>query len=234
MSEKTLPVSEIFYSIDGEGARTGAPAIFIRLFGCNLDCSYCDSIYACRQTECKTPFKTMTIDEIVLAAETFAPCKCVTLTGGEPLIHKNAAALVDKLRYAGFWVNIETNGSVDLAEFTSQLDIPDKKSAMDYFFTMDWKSISSNECHKMKSSNLEFLEANDVLKFVVADEADLNQMKELLEKYPDIDAQIYVSPVWGKITPDKIVEYILNNQLVYVKVQVQLHKIIYHPDRRGV
>lgn len=232
--ERTLPVSEIFYSIDGEGSRTGAPAIFIRLFGCNLDCSYCDSVYACKQTNDLEPFKTMTVDEIVLAAETFAPCKCITLTGGEPLIHRNAAELVDKLRDAGFWVNIETNGSVDLAEFKSRLAEPEKKSPMDYFFTMDWKSISSGEDSKMLKSNLSVLDVNDVLKFVVGDRYDLTQMAQVLQDNPELDAQIYVSPIWGKIEPSEIVEFILNNKLVYVKVQCQLHKIIFDPNRRGV
>lgn len=231
--ERTLLVSEIFYSIDGEGSRTGAPAIFIRLFGCNLDCSYCDSVYACKQLDAAEPF-TMTIDEIILAAETFAPCKCITLTGGEPLIHKNAAELVDKLRDAGFWVNIETNGSIDLAEFKSKLSKPEKKSPMDYFFTMDWKSISSGEDSKMLKSNLSELDVNDVLKFVVGDECDLTQMALVLQNNPELDAQVYVSPIWGKIEPADIVEFILKNKLVYVKVQVQLHKIIFDPNQRGV
>ena len=232
--ERVMPISEIFYSIDGEGSRTGSPAIFIRSFGCNLDCSYCDSVYACKAIESPTPYRIMSVDEIVLAAESFAPCKCVTLTGGEPLIQKNAAELVSKLRDAGFWVNIETNGSIDLAEFKSELTNPDKKSAMDYFFTMDWKSISSGESDKMLASNLSILDTNDVLKFVVGTEEDLDQMRKVLEDNPELDAQIYVSPVWGQIEPEKIVHYLLQNRLVYVKVQVQLHKIIWDCNKRGV
>lgn len=234
MTERTLPVSEIFYSIDGEGSRTGAPAIFIRLFGCNLDCSYCDSVYACKQID-PIPFKTMTIDEIVLAVETYSPCKCITLTGGEPLIHKPVAELVDKLRDAGFWVNIETNGSVDLRAFIEQLAEPERKSSMDYFFTMDWKSISSRESGKMLASNLEVLTTNDVLKFVVGSNEDLEQMKSVLEhNFELIDSQVYVSPIWGKIAPSDIVAFVLENNLVYAKVQVQLHKIIFDPNQRGV
>lgn len=235
MGQKTLPVSEIFYSIDGEGARTGAPTIFIRLFGCNLKCTYCDTKYACKQEEGVLGFDDMTIDQILEAVKSYEPCKCITLTGGEPLIHPAASELVAALRENGYWVNIETNGSIDLEPFIAEQDkLGHKKSSMDYFFTMDWKSITSGESAAMLKSNLDLLEATDVLKFVVGSDDDLNQMKKLLEDYPDIDAQIYVSPVWGEITPEHIVEYILNNQLVYVKAQVQLHKIIWQPDKRGV
>lgn len=235
METKTLPVSEIFYSIDGEGARTGAPTIFIRLFGCNLKCTYCDTKYACKKEDGVFGFEDKTLDEILEAVKTYEPCRCITLTGGEPLIHPAAAELVTLLRANGYWVNIETNGSIDLEPFIEEQEkFGPKKSTMDYFFTMDWKSITSGECTAMLKSNLDLLETTDVLKFVVGNEDDLNQMKKLLEEYPDIDAQIYVSPVWGEITPAHIVEYILNNQLVYVKVQVQLHKIIWHPNKRGV
>lgn len=235
MEQKTLPVSEIFYSIDGEGARTGAPTVFIRLFGCNLKCTYCDTEYACKQEEGVLSFDDMTIDSILEAVKTYEPCKCITLTGGEPLIHPAASELVTALRSNGYWVNIETNGSIDLEPFIAEQDKSGpKKSSMDYFFTMDWKSITSGESTVMLKSNLDLLEATDVLKFVVGNDDDLNQMKKLLEDYPDIDAQIYVSPVWGEIEPAHIVEYILNNKLVYVKVQVQLHKIIFDPMARGV
>lgn len=232
MSEIKFPLSEIFYSIDGEGSRTGSPAIFIRLFGCNCKCSYCDSVYACESSNDTLGFRFVDLDEIILAVESFAPCKCVTLTGGEPLIHEHIDVLISELRVRGYWVNIETNGSIDLGPIIEKQ--ANKKSSMDYFFTMDWKSISSGEASKMLSSNLELLDTNDVLKFVVGTEEDLDQMKQVLEANPEIDAQIYVSPVWGKIEPAKLVEYVLNNKLVYVKVQVQLHKIIFDPMARGV
>lgn len=235
MEQRTLPVSEIFYSIDGEGARTGAPTIFIRLFGCNLRCTYCDTKYACYRQEGVIGFNDMTIDRILEAVKTYEPCKCITLTGGEPLIHPAASELVTVLRKNDYWVNIETNGSIDLEPFIAEQDkFGPKKSSMDYFFTMDWKSISSGESTEMCKSNLDLLEATDVLKFVVGSDDDLDQMKNLLNDYPDIDAQIYVSPVWGEITPDHIVEYLLRNKLVYVKVQLQLHKLIWSPDKRGV
>lgn len=232
MNTTTLPVSEIFYSIDGEGARAGAPAIFIRLFGCNLDCTYCDSRYACKHEDGVIGFSDMTVEEIIQAVQAFEPCKCVTLTGGEPLIHEAACSLVSELRSRYYWVNIETNGSIDLTNFICNQ--PGRKSAMDYFFTMDWKSLSSGQSDKMLASNLSQLKSNDVLKFVVGSQEDLDQMLTVLDTYPEIDAQIYVSPVWGAITPDKIVEYLLEHNLVYVRVQLQLHKIIWNPNQRGV
>ena len=233
MTDKLL-VSEIFYSIDGEGSRTGAPAIFIRLFGCNLDCTYCDSRYACKtELPGESCFKQwMTLDEIINGVEMFDPCRCITLTGGEPLLQPMATQLISRLRSLGYWVNIETNGSIDLSEVIKSQG--PRRSEMDYFFTMDWKSLSSGESDKMLASNLPLLTTNDVLKFVVGSEADLDQMKEVLESSPALETQVYVSPVWGEISPAHIVEYILNNKLTYVKVQVQLHKIIWAPDKRGV
>lgn len=229
---KTFPVCELFCSVEGEGARTGAPAIFIRLFGCNLDCSYCDTTYACKNIDNANPYKWMTSEDIIQDISKYQPCRCVTLTGGEPLIHQGIGELIQKLRDAGYWVNIETNGAVDLEPIINSQTA--KRSAMDYFFTMDWKSLSSGESDKMIASDLELLESTDVLKFVVGSREDLDQMKQLLEDNPEIDAQIYVSPVWGKIEPVDIVKYILDNQLVYVKVQVQLHKTIFDPMARGV
>lgn len=235
MNQNQLPVSEIFYSIDGEGCRTGAPTIFIRLFGCNLACSYCDSVYACRATDGEDSYVPMTVESILTAVAEYEPCRCITLTGGEPLIHKSAADLVKQLRLRGYWVNIETNGSIDLEPFIKeQEELEPKKGSMDYFFTMDWKSLSSGESDKMLESNLELLDTNDVLKFVVSSYADLDQMKIVLSDHPDIDAQVYVSPVWGEIKPSKIVDYLLENKLVYVKIQLQLHKLIWNPNRRGV
>lgn len=234
MNLDTLPVSEIFYSIDGEGCRTGAPTVFIRLFGCNLNCRYCDSRYACKSDS--GLFMNLTIEDIVAAVQEYEPCKCVTLTGGEPLIHSKASKLVAALRELGYWVNIETNGSIDLFEFIKAQEgmCGPKKCAMDYFFTMDWKSVSSGEADKMLERNLAVLSTNDVLKFVVGTHVDLDQMKIVLDSHPDLAAQIYVSPVWGEMTAAHIVDYIKEMKLVYVRVQLQLHKIIWNPNKRGV
>lgn len=236
MSDIKLPVSEIFYSIDGEGVRTGLPVIFIRLFGCNLNCSYCDTRYACKADEADengiVGFDMMDFDKIMFNIKQYEPCKCITLTGGEPLIHENTARLVMLLRQNGYEVNIETNGVVDLRPFIVYQEGFD--SPGEYFFTMDWKSISSGESEKMIVENLGVLETHDVIKFVVGSIEDLDQMRELLEYHQGLKAQVFVSPIWNQISPRLIVEYVLEHKLTDVRVQVQLHKIIWDPNKRGV
>lgn len=232
----SLPISEIFYSIDGEGIRTGLPVIFIRLFGCNLKCSYCDSLYACIAAEDNSHdtqnFYTMTVDRILEVIKQYEPCKAVTVTGGEPLIHENTRYLVMLLRKNGYDVNIETNGAIDLKPFMKYQQ--SFECGNEYFFTMDWKSISSGESDKMIAGNLNILRACDVLKFVVGSKEDFDQMRELLEQHPELKAKVFVSPVWNMISPRLLVEYVLEYKLTTVRVQVQLHKIIWDPDKRGV
>ena len=232
----SLPISEIFYSIDGEGIRTGLPVIFIRLFGCNLKCSYCDSLYACISSKNNSNdnqnFYTMTIERILEVIKQYEPCKAVTVTGGEPLIHENTKYLVMLLRKNGYDVNIETNGTIDLKPFMNYQQAFEFEN--EYFFTMDWKSISSGESRKMLLSNLSLLRTMDVIKFVVGSIEDLDQMRELLQQHPEISAKLFVSPVWNQISPRLLVEYVLEHKLTTVRVQVQLHKIIWDPDKRGV
>lgn len=232
----SLPISEIFYSIDGEGIRTGLPVIFIRLFGCNLKCSYCDSLYACTAAEDNSHaiqnFYTMTIEKILEVIKQYEPCKAITVTGGEPLIHENTRYLVMLLRKNGYDVNIETNGAIDLKPFMKYQQ--SFECGNEYFFTMDWKSISSGESDKMIAGNLNILRACDVFKFVVGSKEDFDQMRELLEQHPELKAKVFVSPVWNMISPRLLVEYVLEYKLTNVRVQVQLHKIIWDPDKRGV
>ena len=217
-----MKVSEIFASIEGEGIRVGLPCVFIRFYGCNLHCSYCDSKYAC--TGCE--YSEMSIKDIVEKVKLFHIPRA-TITGGEPLIQKDVWKLIQKLSDAGISVNIETNGSIDISpkEFN---DIDD------YIITMDWKSISSGQYDQMMESNLLKLTNKDVLKFVVGDEEDLSQMKHLIETHKDLSCHIFVSPIFNKIDPKKIVEYILNNNLSQVHVQLQIHKFIWNPNMRGV
>lgn len=240
MSDIKLPVSEIFYSIDGEGARTGLPVIFIRLFGCNLKCSYCDTRYACEADTLDengiVSYDLMDFVRILYNIKQYAPCKCITLTGGEPLIHKDVYELILRLRKSGYHVNIETNGAIDLNELidSQEIMVNPGDDIGGYFITMDWKSISSGETDKMISTNLALLGPEDVLKFVVGNSEDLDQMKAIIGTNPHLQAQVYVSPIFGQIEPADIVAYVLENQLVNVKVQLQLHKAIWDPNRRGV
>ena len=220
--ENKYKVNEIFLSIDGEGYRTGLPVVFIRLYGCNLNCSYCDTRYSCEQQE----YKEMSLYDILAQVLSYGVPR-VTLTGGEPLIHPGVKDLIVSLVANDIEVNIETNGAVDLDEFI------EFKYNSKVVFTMDYKCKSSGMEDKMILSNLEFLQPKDVIKFVVSNYNEMEKMEYILES-SKCKAQAYVSPVFGAIEPSELVEYVLENKLNNVKVQVQLHKIIWNPNMRGV
>lgn len=214
-------VNEIFYSIDGEGLRTGELAVFIRLAGCNLNCSYCDTKYALKANS----GTKMTIDEIIEEIKKYN-CQNITLTGGEPLIHPGVNELIDRLVQNNYYVNIETNGSIDITPYLNRCLI-----------TMDYKLPSSNMERFMRLDNLEKLGENDVLKFVT-EESDFNKIEEILRDYY-IKSYVYLSPIFNSVEPERIVEFMkrLNNDGVNtqkVRVQVQLHKVIWDPNKRGV
>lgn len=214
-------VNEIFYSIDGEGIRTGELAVFIRLAGCNLNCSYCDTRYAIK----RNLGTKMTINEILDEVKKYN-CRNITLTGGEPLIHSQVKELITELINNNYKVNIETNGAVDITSYLEKCLI-----------TMDYKLPSSNMEKYMKLDNLEKLTDNDVLKFVT-EESDFDVIKKVLTNYK-IKSYIYISPIFGKIEPERIVDFIkqLNDSGINtekIRVQVQLHKVIWNPEKRGV
>lgn len=212
-------VNEIFSSIEGEGIRTGYPVTFIRLFGCNIHCSYCDTRYSCVGTD----FKKMSIDEIVEKVAQFGN-KRVTLTGGEPLIHRDVDSLITTLWKLGYEINIETNGTVFVGEYT-HLD--------NVILTVDYKSLSSGQNNKMDFANFQVLREQDVLKFVVATKEDLEDMKQVVTIY-NPNCNIFVSPVFGDIEPVQIVDFIKENNLQNCRVQLQLHKFIWPVNMRGV
>ena len=185
-----------------------------------MNCSYCDSRYACE----KDSFDYMSIPEILNAVANYK-CKAVTVTGGEPLIHPGIDTLLFMLNDAGYKVNVETNGSqilrIPLLEMSN------------VFFTIDYKSLSSDMNDKMERSSFYRLRDQDVLKCVVENEADMDDFLCFVEEI-DPRAQIYLSPVFGKIEPAAIVSYIQRHELFDWKVQIQLHKVIWNPDMRGV
>lgn len=218
----SLIVNEIFGSIDGEGIRTGELATFIRLAGCNLRCSYCDTEYALNiknGTE-------MSIDEILRKVKEIG-YKNITLTGGEPLIHRNVEKLIDRLIKEDYIVNIETNGAVDISKYISK----------DLILTMDFKTKSSGMMKYMNLQNITKLRSNDVLKFVCSRD-DFDDIKKILKEY-DIKSYIYLSPIFEEIEPSELVDFLkelhkegMNTSKI--RVQVQLHKIIWDPMERGV
>lgn len=215
-----MKVNEIFCSIEGEGIRQGYLCTFVRFYECNLHCSYCDTRYACEGEE----YNDMSPQSIFNSIKKY-PAKYVTLTGGEPLLQRNTEIieLLQLLNDAGIQVNIETNGSIYISQYVLENSI----------ITMDWKSISSGEHTNMLRSNLERLKSKDVLKFVVGTEEDINQMIDVLNSI-DIQANVFVSPVFDIIAPSEIVEKIVKNRLTKVRMQLQIHKFIWDPNKRGV
>ena len=235
-------INEIFSSIEGEGIRTGYPATFIRSFGCSCRCTYCDSLYAVApetEEDKANAYKEMTIYEILKKCKELKNKK-ITFTGGEPLLQHDAAQLVVALLKEEYEVNIETNGAEDIEKFRHKLveqginEIPEEIKDKNLIFTADYKCYTSGMNDKMILSNLTTgLKENDVLKFVVGSIDDLDLMKYLVTHYKP-KYQVFVSPVFGKIEPKQIVEYVIANDLQSVRVQLQLHKFIWPVDMRGV
>lgn len=221
-----MKVVEIFSSIDGEGIRAGLPVTFVRLYGCNLNCSYCDTPYSHLTEEDNA--KEMSIDEIVRAVE-YNGIPNVTITGGEPMIHSNIIELFDELLERGYYVNVETNGTYP---------VPTKynmghANAHKIIFTMDYKCPSSGMQEEMSIANLNTLRCNDVLKFVVGSVHDMDEAKKVL-KMMDACPTVYFSPVFGQINPESIVKYMLCHHLYDCRIQIQMHKVIWNPNERGV
>lgn len=222
-----MKIVEIFSSIEGEGVRTGQLCTFIRTFGCNCRCIYCDSMYALEGSMCTE----MSIQQILDKCSELQN-KCITFTGGEPLIQKDAKELLQALISAGYYVNVETNGSIDISEFFVN------NNGGSLFFTLDYKTPYSGEESKMYMDNFyKYAGVSDVVKFVCADLEDLNRMKQIvtnMKQYLSAMPHIFVSPVFGKIEPVELVEYTKKYNLQEVRVQVQLHKIIWDPNMIGV
>lgn len=217
-------VVEIFESINGEGRRVGQLAIFIRLQKCNLNCSYCDTRWANGDD---APYTLMSEDEIydrILKSG----IKNITLTGGEPLLHKDVEILLEKIgNNPNLSLEIETNGSIELEKFSKLKNPP--------LFTMDYKLPSSKMENKMCLDNFKYLTSKDTVKFVVGTIEDLKKAKEIIERYSLIGkCAIYFSPVFNSIDPIEIVKFMKENRLNGVNLQLQIHKFIWDPESKGV
>ena len=217
-------VAEIFSSINGEGLKAGQTAVFVRLQGCALQCSYCDTVWA-NTPDCD--YRLMTTGEIMdrILSEGI---RNVTLTGGEPLQQPQIADLLTALAHEQtLSAEIETNGSIPLSPFA---DLPGRPS-----FTMDYKLPGSGMEARMHLPNLSVLDRRDVVKFVISDERDLQRAKEITQGYGLTDqTNVYFSPVFGSISPETIVNFMKEHRLNGVTLQLQLHKIIWDPEMRGV
>lgn len=217
-------VVEKFVSINGEGTLCGQLAVFIRFAGCNLKCSYCDTAWA---NKTDAPYELMSAKDIYDYIKN-TRIRNITLTGGEPLIKEGIIELLQVLAEdKELHVEIETNGSVSLKEFMNIENVPS--------FTMDYKLPSSNMEMLMDLDNLKYLSKRDTLKFVCGSLEDLKKAKQIIDNYElAFKTNIYFSPVFGKIDLDSIVEFMKQNEMNGVNLQVQLHKVIWDSNKRGV
>ncbi|MFL0252768.1 putative 7-carboxy-7-deazaguanine synthase QueE [Clostridium neuense] len=217
-------VVEKFISVNGEGSRSGQLSVFIRFAGCNLSCNYCDTKWA---NERNVKYDIMTENEIYNYIKATGITN-VTLTGGEPLIQNDILSLLKLLSSDNnLLVEIETNGSVNIKDFLLDKNPP--------CFTMDYKLPDSGMEDYMCISNFNYLTKKDTVKFVVSSVNDLKKAKEIIDKYELIKkTNIYLSPVLGRIYPKAIVDFMKENKLNKVNLQLQIHKIIWSPNKRGV
>lgn len=227
MSEYTYKVVEIFTSINGEGQRAGQAAVFVRFQGCNLRCSFCDTMWA---NKADADFRLMTGKEI-LSSILSTGIHNVTITGGEPLIQEHIEQLLALLlSQSSLSVEIETNGSVDITPFLHPCGITQRP-----FFTLDYKLAGSSMETFMNTANYCHLTKNDTVKFVCSDRTDLEKAKQIIKQYSLTETcKVYLSPVFGRIEPSDIVAFLLEHRMNDVVMQLQLHKIIWDPDKRGV
>ncbi len=220
----TYHVTEHFISINGEARRAGELSCFLRLAGCNLCCNYCDTRWSC---DPEAEAELMTEEELHSWVKQ-SGVRNITLTGGEPLLAPEIDVLLRRLgQDPELRIEVETNGSISLAPF---LEIPG-----DISFTMDLKCPGSGMAEHNRMENLALLRNVDTVKFVVSDRTDLMWMREQVEKYQLAErCEVYISPVFGRIDPQEIVEYIKEYTMNDVRVQLQLHKYIWDPVKRGV
>ena len=219
-------IVEKFLSIDGEGPSSGELATFIRFQGCNLRCSWCDTTYSWDK---ESTSEVLTTEEIYNYIKENGVTN-VTLTGGEPLVQDNIDELLERLNSDdSLIIHIETNGSVDIEPFKKR----HKVSNISYI--VDFKLPSSNMTNKMNLNNLKVVGKNDVYKFVVGSDKDLQIAYELISKYElTSKCLVYLSPVSGNINMEEIVEFMKDKKLNKVRLQAQLHKIIWDKNARGV
>ncbi|MBQ6392526.1 MAG: putative 7-carboxy-7-deazaguanine synthase QueE [Eubacterium sp.] len=218
-----MKVVEKFVSINGEGPRAGELAVFLRFKGCNLRCSYCDTMWA-NEPDC--PYVEETPQELYDYVKS-TKVKNVTLTGGEPLLQQEMVQLLKLLTEdEELRVEVETNGAINLKMFTAR-NRP--------VFTMDYKLPSSQWEHAMLTGNFSVLQKEDTVKFVCGSREDMDRAVEMIKKYDLINrCHVYFSPVFGKIEPADMVEYMIRNQINDARLQIQMHKVIWNPERRGV
>lgn len=212
-----LTVNEIYLSVQGESTWAGLPCVFVRLTFCDLRCTYCDTAYAFYEGK-KRPV------DAVLAEVLAIDCPLVEITGGEPLLQKSVLPLMQQLCDAGRTVLIETSGAHDIAAIDSRVHR-----------IMDLKTPSSGECSRNLFSNIASLTKKDEVKFVLGSREDYLWAREQIQTHQlgDRVNAVLLSPVFGKINPQDIVAWMLEDKLP-ARFQLQMHKFIWEPTQKGV
>lgn len=217
-----LRITEIFHSIQGESTWAGLPCTFVRLTGCPLRCTWCDTAYAFHGGE------RMTFDAILEEVGRH-PTRLVEVTGGEPLAHPGAFPLTDRLLAEGYTVLVETSGAFPVEDLDARVHK-----------IMDLKCPGSGESARNRWENLDHLTGRDEIKFVLKDRTDYEWMRDVIRER-GLDRRVadgslralLASPVWGDIDLEAMAEWILSDGLP-LRFQVQLHKLIWGADRIGV
>jgi 7-carboxy-7-deazaguanine synthase len=225
-----MKLAESFISINGEGVRAGELALFLRFTGCNLSCSYCDTRWA-NEAGCR--YEEKSVEELVGYVSS-SGIKNVTLTGGEPMLQRELPDLVEGLLgLQGTRVEIETNRAVPIDKVARLRSIEGTSGRLS--FTMDYKLPSSGCEADMITDNFRLLRQEDTVKFVSGSRDDLERAADIISEY-DLTKRchVYISPVFGKIDPQVIVDFMKEKKMNDVRLQLQLHKLIWEPDRRGV
>tara|TARA_B100000035_G_scaffold305675_1_gene306784 strand:- start:1956 stop:2606 length:651 start_codon:yes stop_codon:yes gene_type:complete len=205
----TLIINEIFHSIQGETSRTGLPTTFIRLTGCPLRCSYCDTEYAF------TDGSKMSFDEIIKILKKYNS-KYLTVTGGEPLAQKNVLLFLEKVCNLNYSVSIETSNCLDISTIDSRVSI-----------ILDIKTPASNESDKNKIENYRYLKPKDEIKFVICNKDDFIWAKEYISEHNlDNYCPVLFSPSYDEMPIAELAELIIEHSL-NVRLQTQLHKVIW-------
>ncbi len=210
-----LKINEIFKSIQGESTYAGLPCTFVRLAGCNLRCTYCDTNYAYYNG------KELSDEEIVSKIDEYG-VKCVEFTGGEPLLQEETPQMIKNLLDKGYNVLIETNGSICIGCLDKRLNI-----------IMDYKTPKSGMSERMRPKNFDFLKKTDQIKFVLMDESDYNWSKKVISDNNLIERfdNILMAPAYRVLSPKSLVTWVLRDNLP-VRVQLQIHKYIWAPDEQ--
>ena len=205
----SLRIFEIFHSLQGESSRVGLPTVFVRLTGCPLRCGYCDTAYAFQGGS------TQTIEDILREVAQYQ-AQYVCVTGGEPLAQKSCPDLLKALCDAGYSVSLETSGAMDISQVDARVSV-----------IMDIKTPGSGEESKNLWANIAHLKAKDEVKFVLADRADYDWAREILEKYQIVKkSPVLFSPVYKTLPPADLAKWVLEDRLP-VRMQLQLHKILW-------